>query len=79
MHSDIHAVIHDVPVPNGNICKDIYQKLCRAMLTGEISLNDSAIQRLNWLIARLLENACPITAAVLSWQRDKITKFYEGS
>lgn len=77
LHSLIHSKIHDIPVPNGRDCKRAYLKLLELERTGEIDVRlDSCEERLDFLI-EVWKYSCPATVAVLMWQRDIISKFYE--
>lgn len=75
LHRGLHSKIHDIPVPNGKVCKRVYEKLCRMERNGLIDLHDSPVERLNFLINEFKEE-CPATTAMLEWQRDVISKFY---
>ena len=64
-------------MPNGKDCKRAYEELVRREKEGLISPNDSPIQKLDFLIEMFAET-CPATTAMLVWQKQIITKFYEN-
>lgn len=77
LHATIHAKIHDIPTPNGNVCKRTYIELIRREKAGLISLrDDSALKRISFLI-EMWNDCCPATTAILIWQRNIIAKFYK--
>lgn len=78
LHRELHSKIHDVPVPNGNVCKEIYHELCRQEQAGLIHKDDPPWVKLEWLIEQL-EERCPATKAILKWQKEVITKYYKKS
>ena len=75
LHRAIHSKLHDVPTPNGNVCKQVFEKLCRMENNGLISESDSPLKRLDFLIEEF-DGACPATTAILQWEREIIEKFY---
>lgn len=74
LHRDIHSSVTQVFVPNGSECRRVYQELCRQKQDGFISDSDPPWIKLAWL-AEQFEGTCPITSAILLWQRSKILKF----
>lgn len=76
LHRIIHEKLHDIPCPNDSICRKVYLALLAEEKAGRIDpKHDTIEQRLDWLIAQLLED-CPATVAILKWQRDIVSKFY---
>lgn len=69
--------MHDVPVPNGKECKRAYEELIRRENAGTISAKDTPIQKLDFLI-EMFKETCPATTAILEWQKQIVTKFYEN-
>lgn len=78
LHRDIHGTVVAVFVPNGSVCRRVYQELCRQREAGFISNDDPPWVKLEWL-AEQFEEECPITASILRWQRSKIIKFYTNN
>lgn len=76
LHRDIHGTISTVFVPNGLICKKIFEELCRQEEAGLIHKEDQPWLRLENLASLFEEEGCTITAAILRWQKEKITRFY---
>lgn len=76
LHRDLHSVIHDVPCPPGNICREVYQELCRQKRIGIIHDDDPVWIKLEWLALQFEEADCSITAQILRWQKFKIQKYY---
>lgn len=76
LHREIHSKIHDVPRPNGDICKRAYYRLVEGCKIGELDpRNDSPEKRLQFFIDEWAED-CPATVEVLRWQQQIIRKFY---
>lgn len=75
-HSDIHGTITTVYVPNGNVCKRVYNELCRQVKAGLISDEDEPWTRLENLAILFEEEDCSITASILRWQKFKIQKYH---
>lgn len=78
LHRSIHESIHDVPVPNGAVCREVYQELCREEQSGLVRADDPPWIKLSWLIEHF-EDSCPATVAILAWEKEKITKFYKNA
>ncbi len=76
LHRDIHSTINTIFVPNGFVCKRIYEELRRQEENHLISKEDSPWLRLENIASLFEEEGCTITAAILRWQKEKITKFY---
>lgn len=76
LHRAIHSVIHDCPTPDGSDCRKVYNELCRQVEAGLIHTDDPPWLKLEWLIEQF-EDTCPATTAILSWQKEKIIKFYK--
>lgn len=77
LHREIHSKIHDVPRPNGDICKRTYRHLVAKCKSGELDpKHDTPVQKLQFFIDEWAED-CPATAEVLKWQQQLIRKFYK--
>jgi hypothetical protein len=77
LHREIHSKVHDVPRPNGDICKQTYQKLVQMCKSGELDpCNDSPVMKLQFFIDEWAET-CPATAEILRWQQQIIRKYYK--
>ena len=77
LHREIHAKIHDVPCPNGKECKKAFEELCRREREGLIDLEyDTIEQRIDFLIEMWQEDNCEATIAILKWQKQIVSKFY---
>jgi hypothetical protein len=77
LHRAIHSKLHDVPVPNGKDCKRAYEELIRRENEGAISKDDTPMQRLAFLI-EMFSETCPATTAILVWQLQIVTKFFDN-
>lgn len=78
LHREIHSKIHDVPTPNGNMCRHAYHELLNREREGLIDIqHDTLEQRIDFLI-EMWEASCPATVAILKWQKEVVQKFYEG-
>lgn len=78
LHRAIHAKIHDVPRPNGDVCKRTLAKLRKLEETGAISRKDPPEKKLSFFIEEWAED-CPATVAILRWMRDIIIKYYQSN
>lgn len=77
LHGEIHAKIHDIPTPDGKMCRKAYVELVRREREGLIDIkHDKAEKRLDFLI-EMWQGKCPATVELLKWQRDIIHKYYE--
>lgn len=78
LHREIHSKVHDVPRPNGDICKRTYEKLVRLCKSGKLDpRNDSPEKKLQFFIDEWAE-ICPATVEILRWQQQIIRKYYRG-
>lgn len=75
-HRELHSTIHDIPCPNGSLCKKAYLKLIEYEEKGLISESDTPEERLQFLID-CWDGSCNATVAILRWQQDKFAKFRE--
>lgn len=75
LHRAIHAKLHDIPTPNGKDCKIAVEALDSWLNAGYISLDDDMSRKLE-ILAKCFRAKCPATTAMLDWQREIITKFY---
>lgn len=76
LHRELHSKLHDLPTPNGTECKLAYQLVLEGIASGRLDPeHDTAEKRLEFLI-EVWKDKCPATAAMLSWQRDILAKFY---
>ena len=78
LHRTIHSKLHDIPVPNGKDCKRVFEELLFREQTGLINSSDTPMQRLSFLI-EMLKDSCPATTAMLEWQQQIISKYYNVS
>lgn len=77
LHREIHAKIHDIPCPNGRECKKAFEELCRRERRGLIDVErDTIEQRIDFLIEMWKDDNCEATIAVLNWQKQIVSKFY---
>lgn len=77
LHREIHSKIHDIPCPNGKECRMAYEELCRRERLGLIDpVYDTVEQRIDFLI-EMWKDECPATVAVLEWQKQVVSKFYQ--
>lgn len=74
LHREIHSKIHDVPRPNGDVCKRTYQKLVALCKSGELDPHDPPEKKLQFFIDEWADE-CPATVAILRWQQQIIRKF----
>lgn len=72
-HQAIHAKIHDVPRPNGSVCRRVLSEIVFFRNIGDISNDDSPTFRLDFLI-KALGDSCPATTAILMWQKQFFQK-----
>lgn len=82
LHCQIHKTIHDVPVPNEDVCEEVWQELERLKRAQLINCRaDRADMRLGVLIQILSEYGGNLeaTIAVLRWQQQVVQKFYTKS
>ena len=63
-------------VPNGSICREVYQELCRQKQVGIVHEDDQPWLKLEWLAEQFEERDCWLTAQILRWQKFKIQKYY---
>ena len=77
LHRELHSKVHDVPVPNGSVCRQVYRELCRQERAGLIDIMDAPWIKLSWLVEQF-EEICPATTAILQWQKEIITKYYKN-
>lgn len=79
LHREIHSKIHDIPCPNGKECRMAFEELCRRERLGLIDLeNDTVEQRIDFLI-EMWKDLCPATVAILEWQKQVVSKYYQRS
>lgn len=80
LHRRIHDTIHDIPVPNEDVCEATVAELERLRGEGLIDVkHDSLEARLDFLIAFWGEReGLDATVAVLKWQRQIVHKFYQA-
>lgn len=76
LHREIHSKIHDVPTPNGAECRVAVEALNSWLEAGYISLDDPMERKIE-MIAKCFRAKCPATTAVLDWQREVVSKFYQ--
>ena len=76
LHRAIHSKLHDVPRPNGDVCKRTLMKLKRLEEEGLIDpKRDSPEKKLQFFIDEWQEE-CPATAEMLRWMQQLVIKFY---
>lgn len=75
LHRGLHSKIHDVPVPNGNICRFVLKRIDEWLDCGFISVDDNLERKIS-ILADCLRPFCPATTAILDWQREVVAKFY---
>ena len=75
LHREIHSKIHDVPTPNGADCRMAIEALNSWLAARYISLDDP-IERKIEVLCWCFRVKCPATTAMLEWQGQVITKFY---
>lgn len=77
LHREIHSKVHDVPRPNGDICKRTYQHLVEKCKAGELDPRlDSPEKKLQFFIDEW-KDVCPATVEILRWQQQIIRKYYK--
>lgn len=76
LHREIHSKIHDVPTPNGKDCKEALEAINSWLDGGYISLDDPLDVKLE-MITKCFRMKCPATTAILDWQFQIVTKFYD--
>lgn len=74
LHDELHGKIHNVPTPNGALCKQVYMELCRMENSGEITSGDPPWVRLDFLIGAFYDT-CPEAATVFSKQKQLILRY----
>jgi len=78
LHRTIHSKLHDTPVPNGADCRRAFEELCRREALGLIDVeNDTIEQRIAFLNEMWKDSHCEATLAMLNWQAEIVSKFYE--
>lgn len=77
LHRHIHSKVHDVPVPDGKLCRMAVEKLNTMLANGEISTSDKIAVKLQVLIGIFSESS-PATAAMLNYQLEIVNDFYAG-
>ena len=75
LHRELHSKIHDVPCPNGDVCRMAVEKLNEWLEIGRISLGDRLDEKIS-VLADIFRETCPATTAILDWQREVVSKFY---
>ena len=77
LHQEIHSKIHDIPTPNEDECKFALKVIDEWLEAGYLQLNHRLDKKIS-VLADLFRGKCPATTAMLDWQKEVVTKFYEG-
>lgn len=77
LHRELHSKIHDVPTPNGDICRSLVNDIDLLYEKGIIGENDTPLMRVT-IISNLLSRykGLSATKAVINWQLEVIWKLY---
>lgn len=78
LHHQIHQVVNDIPVPNGEACKAAYIAIESWLEGGVCSMDDNLSRRIE-VIEMCFKAKYPVTYKALEKQKNVVDNYYKGA
>lgn len=76
LHREIHSKIADIIAPHDRLCEKAFRELTRMEREGLIHPEDTAEQRIDFLLSMWSIDECPMTVLALVYEQAIIREFY---